>query len=61
MKLADRRLPVLLALLMSTILIHGYVPKTMLKYVLVPIIKDKKVSVRGTTIDRYVCLMYSIK
>ena len=49
MKLADRQLAVLLALLMSGILIHGYVPKTILKYVIVPIIKDKNkpVSDRG--------------
>ena len=34
MKLADQKLPVFSAVLMYAIFIHGYIPKTMLKYVI---------------------------
>ena len=40
-KFAGQQLPVLLSILMSAILVHGYVPKSMLKSVIVPIIKTK--------------------
>ena len=40
-KFAGQQLPVLLSILRSAILIHGYVPKSMLKSVIVPIIKNK--------------------
>ena len=42
MKFAGQQLPVLLSILMSAILVHGYVPKSMLKSVIIPIIKNKK-------------------
>ena len=52
MMVADRQLPVFLAVLMSAILIHGYIPKTMLKYVLFLITRIKiSVSMTGLTID----------
>ena len=41
MKFAGQQLPVLLSILMSAILVHGYVPKYMLKSVIIPIIKNK--------------------
>ena len=41
MKFASHQLPVLLSILISAILIHGYVPRSMLTSVIVPIIKDK--------------------
>ena len=58
MKLEDRQLPVLLALLMSGVLIHHYVPKTMLKYVVVPIIKNKHKRVSDKDNYRPICLSY---
>ena len=42
MKVAGPQLPVLLSILMSAILVQGYVPKSMLKSVIIPIIKNKK-------------------
>ena len=41
MKFAGQQLPVLLSILMSAILVHGYVPKYMLKSLIIPIIKNK--------------------
>ena len=38
---AGQQLPVLLSILMSAVLVHGYVPKSILKSVIVPIIKNK--------------------
>ena len=51
MKLANGQLQVLLALLVSTILLHDYLTKTMLKYVIVPTIKDK--NKRVSDMDKY--------
>ena len=53
MKFAGQQLPVLLSILMSAILVHGYVPKSMLKSVIIPIIKNKILVTRITT-DLYV-------
>ena len=41
MKFACQQLPVLFSILMSAILVHGYVPKSMLKTVIIPMIKRK--------------------
>ena len=55
MKFAGQQLPVLLSILMSAILVHGYVPKSMLKSVIIPIIKNKNnVLVTRITTDLYV-------
>ena len=41
---------------MSAILVHGYVPKSMLKSVIIPIIKNKNKRISDK--DNYVHLMY---
>ena len=41
MKFANSKLPVLLSILMSAVLIHGHVPRSAMRSVLVPIIKNK--------------------
>ena len=58
-KFAGQQLPVLLSILMSAVLVHGYVPKSMLKSVIFPIIKKpKNVSVTKITTDLYAYIMY---
>ena len=56
-KVASQQLPISLSILMSAILIHGYVPRSKLTSVIVPIIKDKN-NVRRITIDLYAYQMY---
>ena len=56
MKLVDRQLPVLFALLMFAILIYGYLLKTILKYVIVLIIKNKNKRVSDIYNYRPICL-----
>ena len=41
MKYADSKLLVLLSALVSSILVHGYIPKVITECVIIPIIKDK--------------------
>ena len=61
-KFAGQQLPVLLSILMSAILVHGYVPKSMLKYVIVSLFQSlnikTNVSVPNVTTDLYANLMY---
>ena len=40
-KFADSQLVVLLYILVYSILVHGYIPKSITEYVIVPVIKDK--------------------
>ena len=56
MKLADRQLPVVLALLISAILIHDYVTKTMLKSIIIPIMNDKNKRVSDMENYSPICL-----
>ena len=51
MKFANSKLPVLLSILMSAVLIHGHVPRSAIRSVLVPIIKNK--NKRITDKDNY--------
>ena len=51
MKFANSKLPVLLSILMSAVLIHGHVPRSAMRSVLVPIIKNK--NKRITDKDNY--------
>ena len=56
MKFAGQQLPVLLSKLMSAILVHGYVPKSMLKSVIIPIIKNKNKRISDKDNYRPICL-----
>ena len=56
MKFACQQLPVLLSILMSAILVHGYVPKSMLKSVIIPIIKNKNKRISDKDNCRPICL-----
>ena len=56
MMLANGQLPVLLALLVSAILLHDYLTKTMLTSVIVPTIKDKNKRVSDMDNYRPLCL-----
>ena len=56
MKFAGQELPVLLSILMSAILVHGYVPKSMLKSVIIPIIKNKNKRISDKDNYRPICL-----
>ena len=51
-KFAGHQLSVLLSILMSAVLVHGYVPKSMLNSVIVPIIKNK--NKRTSDKDNYI-------
>ena len=53
MTFASQQLPVLLSILISAILIRGYVPRSMLKYIIVPIIKDKNKLSKISEKDNY--------
>ena len=53
----DPPLLVLLSILMSSVLIHGYVPKSKLRYVIVPIIKLK--TIRISDKDNYIPICIS--
>ena len=55
-KFAGQQLPVLLSILMSAILVHGYVPKSMLKSVIVPIIKNKNKRISDKDNYRHICI-----
>ena len=58
MKCASQQLPVLLSILISAILIHGCVPRSMVTSVIVPTIKDKNKSITISEKDNYqpICL-----
>ena len=56
MKFAGQQLPVLFSTLMSAILVHGYVPKSMLKSVIIPIIKNKNKRISDKDNYRPICL-----
>ncbi len=55
-KFADSQLVVLLSILVSSILVHGYLPKEMSQSVIVPIIKDKNRRVNDKGNYRPICL-----
>ena len=57
MKFANSKLPVLLSILMSAVLIHGHVPRSAMRSVLVPIIKNK--NKRITDKDKYRPICFS--
>ena len=56
MKCSGQQLPVLLCILMSAILVHGYVPKSMLKSFIIPIIKNKNKRISDKDNYRPICL-----
>ena len=60
MKFAGQQLPVLLSILISAILVHGYVPKYMLKSVIIPIIKNKNKRISDTDYYMPTCLSLSL-
>ena len=53
---AGQQLPVLLSILMSAVLVHGYVPKSILKSVIVPIIKNKNKRISDKNNYRPICI-----
>ena len=55
-KFAGQQLPVLLSILMSAVLVDGYVPKSMLNYVVVPIIKNKNKRISDEENYRHICI-----
>ena len=56
MKCTSQQLPVLLSILMSAILIHGHVQRSMLTSVIVPSIKDKIKRISEKDNYRPICL-----
>ena len=56
MKFANSKLPVLLSILMSAVLIHGHVPRSAIRSVLVPIIKNKNKRITDKDNYRPICL-----
>ena len=56
MKFANSKLPVLLSILMSAVLIHGHVPRSAMRSVLVPIIKNKNKRITDKDNHRPICL-----
>ena len=56
LKYASSQLSVLLSILMSAILIHGRVPSTMLKSVMIPIVKNKNKHITDKENYRPICL-----
>ena len=56
MKYADSQLLVLLSVLVSSILVHGYIPKVITESVFVPVIKDKNRCVNDKGNYRPICL-----
>ena len=56
MKFSGQQLPFLLSILMSAILVHGYVPKSMLKSVIIPITKNKNKRISDKDNYRPICL-----
>ena len=56
MKFAGQQLPALLFILMSAILVHGYVPKSMKNSVIFPIIKNKNKRINDKDNYRPICL-----
>ena len=56
MKYVDSQLLVLLSALVSSILVHGYIPKVITESVIVPVIKDKNRRVNDKGNYRPICL-----
>ena len=56
MTFANSKLPVLLSILMSAVLIHGHVPRSAIRSVLVPIIKNKNKRITDKDNYRHICL-----
>lgn len=56
LKFASERLPVLLSILFSAMLVHGFVPARMIKSVIVPIIKNKNIRIKEKDNYRPICL-----
>ena len=56
LNVAGQQLPVLLSIVMSAILVHCYVPKSMLKSVIVPIIKNKNKRISDKDNYRPMCI-----
>ena len=55
-KFSGQQLPVLLSILMSASLVHGYVPKSMLKSVIIPLIKNKNTRISDEDNYSRVCV-----
>ena len=55
-RFAGQQLPVLLSILMSAILVHGYVHQSLLKSVIVPIIKNKNKRISDKDNYRPICI-----
>ena len=56
-KFVDSQLVVLLSILLSSILVHGYIPKAITESVIVPVIKDKNRHVNEKGNYSPICLL----
>ena len=56
MKYADSKLLVLLSVLVSSILVHGYIPKVITESLIVPVITDKNIRVNKKGNYKPICL-----
>ena len=56
MTFSNSKLPVLLSILMSAVLTHGHVPRSAIRSVLVPIIKNKNKRITDKDNYRPICL-----
>ena len=59
MKFAGPKLCVLMSMVISSIFTHGFIPRSMMESVIVPVIKNKNKRINDkAVIDLYVCPMY---